>query len=114
MGKKKKSAKQFAKKFSINKVKGRDHFYVNIPTNATKAQAKKFIKDKLKTYRPDTDVNISITVFRTFRGNRIARTYLSELETDLNDRKSYMEELDTALSDAIDKTFTYKKRGGSL
>lgn len=114
MGKKKKSAKQFAKKFSINKVRGQQHLYVNIPANATKAQAHKLVKDKLKTYRPDTDVNISITVFRTFRGNRIARTYLSELEADLNDRQSYMEELGTALSDAIEKTFTYKKRGGSL
>lgn len=114
MGKKKKSAKQFEKKFSINKLKGHDHFYVNIPANATKAQAHKLVNDKLKTYRPDTDVNISITVFRTFRGNRIARTYLSELETDLNDRKNYMDELQIAMTDAIEKTFTYKKRGGSL
>ena len=114
MRKKRKSTKQFEKKFSINKVKGKDHFYVNIPANTTKAEAQKLVSDKLKTYRPDTDVNISITVFRTFRGNRIARTYLSELQTDLNDRKNYMDELQIAMTDAINKTFTYKKRGGSL
>lgn len=111
MRRKKKSAKQFEKKFSINKVRGQQHLYVNIPSNTTKEQAQKLVSDKLKTYRPKTDANISITVLRTFRGKRIARTYLYELETDEN---SYKEELQFAMEDAIDKTFTYKKRGGSI
>ena len=111
MRKKKKSAKQFAKKFSINKVRGQQHLYVNIPVNTTKEQAQKLVSDKLKTYRPDTDANLSITVLRTFRGERIARTYLYELKTHEN---SYMDELKLAMEDAINKTFTYKKRGGSL